>query len=215
MDKSDIRKEIAVLINSIKEHSDNIGDKVHIPQLELELILLKIEKLYKKSIVFNHLHSTPAFADKDLIKPKLEEQVAEKVAAEIPKVEKKTVIVKPIDVSDKPIDLFGSELPPVAEKPKAEKKIEKKDEKPILNKIQKPSIDDINKAIGLNDKFLFSNELFAGNMQEYGIAIQQLNTAGSIESAMDYLSNLQQLYDWDIEKETVKQLFDLVDRRYS
>jgi hypothetical protein len=215
MDKSDIRKEIAVLINSIKEHSDNIGDKVHIPQLELELILLKIEKLYKKSIVFKHLHSTPAFADKDLIKPKLEEQVAEKVAAEIPKVEKKTVIVKPIDVSDKPIDLFGSELPPVAEKPKAEKKIEKKDEKPILNKIQKPSIDDINKAIGLNDKFLFSNELFAGNMQEYGIAIQQLNTAGSIESAMDYLSNLQQLYDWDIEKETVKQLFDLVDRRYS
>ncbi len=215
MEKSDIRKEIAVLINSIKEHSDNIGDKVHIPQLELELILLKIEKLYKKSIVFNHLHSLPAIADKVVLKPKAEESVVEKVVAPLPIVQKKTELIKPIEASEKPIDLFGSELPPIIEKPKVEKKTEKKEEKPFLNNIQKPAIDDINKAIGLNDKFLFSNELFAGNMQEYNIAIQQLNSAGSLESAMDYLVNLQQLYDWDTEKETVKHLFDLVDRRYS
>jgi hypothetical protein len=215
MDKSDIRKEIAALINSIKEHSDNIGDKVHIPQLELELILHKIEKLYQKSIVFNHLNSLSVFADKPVTKVKVEDPVVEKVVVEPPKTELKPEPVKPVENTEKPIDLFGSELPPVAEKPKVEKKIEKKEEKPVVNKLQKPSIDDINKAIGFNDKFLFANELFGGNMQEYSIAIQQLNNAGSLESAMDYLSNLQQLYEWDVEKETVKRLFDLVDRRYS
>lgn len=207
MDKSNIRKEIAALINSIKEHSDNIGDNKHIPQLELELILHKIEKLYQKSIVFNHLNSNGDNA------------ISSKPIVETPKVEAKQEVVKPV-VSEKPIDLFGTEIPSVIEKPKQEKKVEKKEEKKeekvvVPNKIQKPSIQDLTKAIGLNDKFLFANELFEGNMQEYSIAIQQLNGAGSLESAMDYFSNLQQLYEWDMEKETVKQLIDLVDRRYS
>lgn len=217
MDKSTIRKEIAALINSIKEHSDNIGDNRHIPQIELELILHKIEKLYQKSIVFNHLNSNGEVGQNTTLS---------KPVVETPKVEVKQEVVKPV-VSEKPIDLFGSEIPPVTEKLKQEKKVEKpadriggKEEKPVEkvvvpNKIQKPSIQDLTKAIGLNDKFLFANELFEGNMQEYSIAIQQLNGAGSLESAMDYFSNLQQLYEWDMEKETVKQLVDLVDRRYS
>ena len=208
MDKSTIRKEIAALINNIKEHSDNIGDHKHIPQVELELILHKIEKLYQKSIVFNHLNSNVEINQNTTISIPV---------VETPKVEIKQEVVKPV-VSEKPIDLFGSEILHVAEKPKQEKKVEKKEEKPVVvvpNKIQKPSIQDLTKAIGLNDKFLFANDLFEGNMQEYNIAIQQLNGAGSLESAMDYFSNLQQLYEWDIEKETVKQLVDLVDRRYS
>lgn len=212
MDKSSIRKEIAALINSIKEHSDNIGDKEHIPQLELELILHKIEKLYQKSIVFNHLNTFP---DQITISSKSEPSV-EKPILEAPKLEIKTETIKPTPVSEKPIDLFGSEIPAVTEKPKQEKKVEKPIEKIVSsNKIQKPSIQDLTKAIGLNDKFLFANELFEGSMQEYNIAIQQLNGAGSLESAMDYFSTLQQLYEWDMEKETIKQLLDLVDRRYS
>lgn len=210
MDKKSIRKEIAALIDSIKDHSDNIGDKQHIPQLELELILHKIEKLYQKSIVFNHLNSLP-------------QQVVQKVQTETPvtpAIETVKPEVKPAEPTDKLIDLFGAEILPAAEKPKVEKKVEKKEEKKeaapvVVSKIQKPSIPDLTKAIGLNDKFLFANELFAGSMQEYSIAIQQLNGAGSLESAMDYFSNLQQLYDWDMERESVKNLLDLVDRRYS
>lgn len=216
MDKSTIRKEIAALINSIKEHSDNIGDNRHIPQIELELILHKIEKLYQKSIVFNHLNSA---GEKTHI---TENPIKLAPVVETPKVEVKAELVKPI-VTDKPIDLFGTEIPVVAEKPKQEKKVElpadktvKKEEKAVVsNKIQKPSIQDLTKAIGLNDKFLFANELFEGSMQEYNIAIQQLNGAGSLESAMDYFSTLQQLYEWDMEKETIEHLLDLVDRRYS
>jgi hypothetical protein len=53
MDNSKIRQEITTLINSIKEHYDTIGDKNRVPQLELNVILSKITKLYEKSIVFN------------------------------------------------------------------------------------------------------------------------------------------------------------------
>src|ERR1044072_3137802 len=113
MDKSQIRKEIAALINSIKEHSDNIGEKEHIPQLELELILHKIEKLYQKSIVFNHLNTYPGAPP---VTPKVQElnpPVKAEQKETVKKEEPKPEIVKPVD-------LFGSEISP-AEKAKQEK----------------------------------------------------------------------------------------------
>jgi hypothetical protein len=212
MNKKQIRKEIAVLINSIKEHSDNIGEKEHIPQLELELILHKIEKLYQKSIVFNYLNSVPE------VRENVPQPIPEK--KELP-IEAKKQVTPPVEVKPepktevKPVDLFGSEMPPVQEK-KIEKKIikdEKPEQKP-QSKIHRPAISDLRSAIGINDKFQYINELFGGNTQEYEIAIQQLNTAVTMESAMEYFMSIQQLYNWDNEHETVKRLFDLVERRY-
>jgi hypothetical protein len=206
MDKFSIRKEIAALINSIKEHSDNIGNSEHIPQLELELILNKIEKLYQKSIVFNHLNSTSK--DSGRSRPVLSTDTEEM----------KEEALTPL--SNKVTDLFGTEVPPMTEKPKVEKK-EKPEkvtirvEQPVVEKLQKPPVTDLRAAIGINDKFRFANELFNGVMQEYEIAIQQLNSSGSLESAMHYFISLQPLYNWDMENETVKQLLELVDRRYS
>ena len=76
-------------------------------------------------------------------------------------------------------------------------------------------VSDLRSAIGLNDKFQFANELFAGEMKEYDIALQQLNSSESAESAMNYFNSLQQLYNWDMENDTVKRLLTLVQRRYS
>lgn len=72
MNKYAVRKEIAALIDSIKTHSDTIGTRKQIPQIELELILHKIEKLYQKSIVFNYLNSIDGGAgleNPDLVTP--------------------------------------------------------------------------------------------------------------------------------------------------
>ena len=203
MDKAHIRKEIAALINSIKEHSDNIGKVEHIPQLELELILHKIEKLYQKSIVFNHLNTLSS----------LNPEQNAVTMPEIPKIEVINKEIPKIDI--KPVDLFGSELPIQTEKKKVEKAIEKPIEKTPTSKIHKPTLTDIRAAIGINDKFQFANELFGGEMTEYEIAIQQLNTAETIESASEYFMSLQQLYNWSNDNDTVKRLFDLVERRYS
>lgn len=202
MDKLTIRKEIAALINSIKEHSDNIGNSHNIPQLELELILHKIEKLYQKSIVFNHLNSE------------------ERLQGDEP--EKKTIKKDERDPGKepekKPVDLFGSVITD-AEKVSVVKK-EKKEEKiiqsaPPVQNIARPYISSLRSAIGINDKFQFANELFGGNMQEYEIAIQQLNSAETMDSAIEYFSSIQALYNWQIDNDTVKRLFDLVERRYS
>jgi len=206
MDKFKIRKEIAALINSIKEHSDSIGDNKPVSQLELELILSKIKKLYEKSIVYNYVYAIP----ENLQETGLNDSTQKKTEPQ-----KQEIKTEPVTPSSSR-DLFGSALPPVIEKIKPEKKIEPTEiVPPPINKIQKPPITDLKSAIGINDQFQFANELFEGSMQEYGIAIQQLNRAESLESAMDYYSNLQQLYNWDKKNETARRLLDLVDRRYS
>ena len=52
-----MRREITELIDSIKEHSDDLTDRPHIPTLEFELILAKVEKLFKQLVLFNHYYS--------------------------------------------------------------------------------------------------------------------------------------------------------------
>ncbi|MBL7882893.1 MAG: hypothetical protein JNL69_02410 [Bacteroidia bacterium] len=215
MDKNKIRKEIAELINSIKQHSDDIGDKKHIPQLELELILKKIASLYEKSIVFNYLNSQKSIENEiaKLIEPVV--NIEEKIMLEISKSKEEPVVQKKAEAEIQEISTT------IIEEPKEElKTIEgpvqqaNTNTKPTVN-IQKPSIADIKSAIGINDRFQFSNELFQGNMQEYEIGIQQLNSSENIDSAMVYFNSLKKLYNWDMKNETVIRLLELVERRYS
>lgn len=202
MDKKNVRKEIAALIDSIKQHSDNIGDNKHIPQLELELILSKIKSLYEKSIVFNYLNSLPA--EKEIPSTTIEEKIMVKIS----KKEENQPLenVKPVAT-----DLF-------TEAPKVENVVlEEKKKEPSVEptKTTNLNLNDIKSAIGINDKFQIANELFEGNMQEYEVAIQQFNSSENIESAIVYFNSLKQLYNWDLEHDTVKRLLNLVERRYS
>ena len=59
MDILRVRKEINLLLNSIKEHSESIENEESISQLELEHFLSKIEHLHKKLIVLSYLNSLP------------------------------------------------------------------------------------------------------------------------------------------------------------
>jgi len=203
MDKKAIKNEIDSLIQKMKERSSAVSDIDKISDAEMTVLIDTVDELYQKLAVLKYLKSNPE--TKALVDEKQDEVKQEPE--------------KPAETNVPPVDLFGGELPPVfvQEKPKAEKKVVKKEEKPlqVISKIQKPKLDNLNTAIGLNDKFQFANELFEGSMPEYNVAIQQLNTAETIESAMEYVENLQQLYNWDFENETVKRLLDLVDRRYS
>jgi hypothetical protein len=200
MDKNKIRKEIADLINSIKEHSDNIGDNKHIAQLELELILSKIKSLYEKSIVFNYLNSHPETEQKNTTPTTT---IEEKIMVEISKKEEKAVA--------ETIEILQNN--PVADTKIIEE--EKNPEPVVIQKSTSTRLADIKAAIGINDKFQFANELFQGNMQEYEIGIQQLNSSENIDSAMVYFNSLQKLYNWDLENETVKRLLSIVEKRYS
>jgi hypothetical protein len=64
-----------------------------------------------------------------------------------------------------------------------------KPDKTLADKIGKSTITSLKNAIGINDKFLFINELFKGDIQEYNKTIDKLNSYSMLEECTDYLMN--------------------------
>lgn len=81
----------------------------------------------------------------------------------------------------------------------------------IADKIQSKPIADIGRAIGLNDKFLYINELFNGDSPLYKKTIEHLNNLSNINDAFSYLHDT---FDWDLEDENVRKFMDIVRRKY-
>ncbi len=86
----------------------------------------------------------------------------------------------------------------------------------IGTKMQQSPVQDIRSAIGVNDKFLFINELFHGNIQSYNDAIGRLNDSENVQSAFEYLNELTRTYSWDEKRsaDTIEKLANFVQRRY-
>ncbi len=80
----------------------------------------------------------------------------------------------------------------------------------------KRKIDTIKGNISLNQKFLFTNNLFGGNEKVFNEAIGELEVCNSFSQAKDqmlkkYLPN----YNWDLNSPEAEEFFDLLKRRYN
>lgn len=84
----------------------------------------------------------------------------------------------------------------------------------LSDRLKKKPVKDIKTAIGINEKFLFINELFKGNMHDYNDAIKRLNRAGDLEKAIAVFDEMKEKYGWDSEGQSTLQLLDFVERRY-
>jgi len=91
-----------------------------------------------------------------------------------------------------------------------------KDDKSIGARMQFKPIVSIKDAIGLNEKFLFINELFGGDINAYNQSVSDLNSCPSIHEAFELLNNLTNEYQWDGQRsaETIEKLANLVQRRF-
>ena len=91
-----------------------------------------------------------------------------------------------------------------------------KEDRSIGARMQQHPISNIKDAIGVNEKFLFINELFNGNIQAYHEAIATLNSLDSVQAAFDHLNELNKDYKWDAERSaaTIEKLANFVQRRY-
>ncbi len=77
-------------------------------------------------------------------------------------------------------------------------------------------IKDLKKAIGMNDRYLFINELFAGDETMYERSIKTINSFTIYPEAEYWIRReLKLKLAWDEKNETVKQFDHLVKRRFS
>ncbi len=72
-------------------------------------------------------------------------------------------------------------------------------------------VDDLIKAIGINDRFLYQRELFKGNKLAFDAAVETINAATSYNQAYQYL---RQSFGWDETDPTVEAFLKAVHRRF-
>lgn len=87
--------------------------------------------------------------------------------------------------------------------------------KTVADKLHRNPIKDLKTAIGINEKFLFVNQLFEGNLQNYSAAIEKINTVNDLVAAKQIAADLAGQMNWDDNNEHVKNFMELVERRYS
>lgn len=88
----------------------------------------------------------------------------------------------------------------------------------LSQKLSAAPIADLTKALGLNEKFLYINELFGGDVNVFQETIQQLNNFKDLGEARVYLEqHLIEQQGWLSKKErtpTAKNFIKLISRRY-
>lgn len=84
----------------------------------------------------------------------------------------------------------------------------------VNNRLNQTVVEDIRQIIGINEKFLFINELFGGNMREYNDFILTLNDIQSTDEAEDYLKSVRERKEWNSQSLAYVSFLKIFDRKF-
>lgn len=133
----------------------------------------------------------------NIVKPKIQEQQPQDEAAEEKASSPKSTI-----------DLFSD-----ATEQSIGEKLGHADEPSIAHKIQSQKINSLKKAIGINEKFLFINELFGGDLGRYNNVVEEFEQMATAEGIATHLRELKVLNQWSDKNEAFLKFKSLVERK--
>ena len=110
--------------------------------------------------------------------------------------------------TDAMVDLFGQQ------EDSHTMKLQDSRERSFAPKIPGARIENLKMAIPINDKFMFINDLFDGNLREYNETIEALNGFKTIEQAAEYLDLMRRKNFWNTGSTAFLKLKELVERRF-
>jgi hypothetical protein len=208
-EERELTQDMLELIEKIKHKTDFISADDRIPELEFEVLLSKIEKLHQKAIGLKYLHQ---YADELRSSVSVEAEPQIKPSIKVEEITVAQAQEKPaVKIKEEPI---AKEEVNLAALQKDMASIEVNDTSTAIEdigaKLQQQPISDLKGAIGINDKFLYTNELFGGNPQEFESVINSINQLSSFDEAQQILNK----YHWEKDNETVQSFLSLVARRY-
>lgn len=80
----------------------------------------------------------------------------------------------------------------------------------------KPMTADIRKKIGINDKYLFLNELFNSDKSAYEKALDHINTIGEYPDAVDWVKDNPAVnYKWHDDDDTVLDFYEVLRKHFN
>lgn len=162
------------------------------------------------------LNFEPVFTTGDEIEMTISEGKEEVEDIEKPEEKEETegeeIVYEPVvigDMTDHDDNGFELEQPETVGE-----RYQQEQEETVGERLQHGSVRDLQSAIGINDKFLFVNELFGGSMEKYNRSIENLNDLKTLNGALIYLNELRIELQWNSNNEAYKKLLELVHRKF-
>lgn len=230
LNKNILREEIQWLLEAIAEQFEAIKayeDKI--PQIEFDIIMENIRKLYENLHVLNRQNDplrqyVVPQTEKPEIRPfkPAEDDKIQTPIQEIKPASQPTIKIKfdpdsqlntknehhKVDKEVSEIDLFSTESNVFAEKLKEAR------QKSFATEKHSSQSKELKASISINEKFLFINELFDGNLREYNITIETLNGFAELRQALEYLDLLRLKNLWESESPAFIRLRELVEQKF-
>ena len=190
-----ILQELTTKIADLKQNESDIQD-----------VISKCYSLQEELIIFKH---------------RILRNLNQEIHEEHDLVEKnQTNLIDAIEIEE-----FEEIIETKAEETKQKKKIdeERRSINEILSQSQTTLADqfgeqkilDLTKEIGLNERFLLTQNLFNGDAVLFEKTINRLNNCSSKEEALAFFKNdLAKTFDWNLKSTMVKKFIKLIERRY-
>lgn len=198
-----LRKKINTLLKNIFDHSEKFTGKSHIPSLEVSVLLSKL----------NNLQETLAVLKYQLEKSESKTTQIPPSVIGIPTTDKIMTKEKPTEkIESEQVDKIITNTDEPSElNTKKESTIE---EKTVGDKLQLSPISNLSDAFSLNDRYLFANEMFEKNMEQFTAFVNKLDNCVSFEEANTLFEEKQKELNWDLENEFIQSFTIIIKRRF-
>ena len=82
----------------------------------------------------------------------------------------------------------------------------------VASQLEREVVNDLQSAIGVNERFLYINELFEGDGDAYNTTLVKLDAFANLPEALKYVRNeLSEKYTWDQEQESTISFYALIE----
>ena len=204
-------KDLIEKIERLEKQLTEKEHELHLLKEDLEAIRATLEAAMEEESSKETKLPEPVIEEK-------EELIVEESKEEIP--EEATIAEEPVDEANeeqqheaimRTIEEFSQD-----QRNSISKQTIDSDSVSLADKVGTQPLNDIKKAIGINERFLYANVLFNGDMGAFSRAVEELNHLESILDATRLMDEeLSSKYHWDEEDETVIAFKTLVSRRFS
>jgi hypothetical protein len=229
-------ERIEALINKLKEQLDQHADPSQM-QLTVQLLQHELSRVQpasktlgtsKVAVVMPSNNVGPSQYEKYAPRPEIDEQPAVKEVRETILVDEGNIsVVQKNGQLDMVFDPM-TEIPTLSHQPK-EKEVNdagtpgeslndklRQGKTELVEILKETPVKDLRKAIGINDRFLFINELFRGDEAMYERSIKTINSFNIYPEAEYWINReLKVKIGWNKDNTTVQHFDQLVKRRFS
>ncbi len=187
----------------------------HEPEIEEieteEAVVVKVEEIVKEEA---KAEEEAEITEEDAKVEVHEEEIADEVEEQIEEVQERKefrgdLLKEKEEIEKSTIDLFTSSTGPTLSDTFSEAK-----QPTIADKITTGGINELREAIGINEKFLFINELFNGDLGRYNKVIDELDELATLEGVNTYLLELKIQSQWADDNVALIKLTDMLNKKF-